>query len=131
MTTRVKTDQTSAQRNAAEVARTRVTKPLIDYGSLTIADTDNITHSRGNILDGTPFVEWVKASKDGQTAKTITVPNAAVDQTKNLLRAAGTRLGLGVTVDTVASKRAGHTEVKFQAKDRRKYNGRKPKTAAA
>lgn len=121
--------QTSQQANEAEVARTRVTKPMIDYSVLEVEDTGKVSHTRGSVLDGTPFVQWVQDSYDEKEGKAITVPNTAVKQTLSLIQLAADRLGKGVTkVTEDVPGRVGFTRVKFEAKDRRAYKGRTPKS---
>lgn len=111
---------------AAAPARTRVTKPVIDYTKLAAADTELPKGTRSSALDGTPFVEWMQDSRKRGVAKAVTVPVAAEKQTVYLIRQAAQRVDCGVKV--VADQPvSGNVKITFQAKDKRAANGSKSK----
>lgn len=81
--------------------RTRTTAPVINYGELEAEDTQDIpTRNVAEVLDGTPFVAWLEASKESGMAKRFTIPAAAVEQTEYLLRRAGKVVDTGVGIRT-------------------------------
>lgn len=108
----------------------RNTKPVIDYSALTASEAVMPKSERGGILDGTPFVDWMKESRAQEKAKSVTVPSAAVSQTVYLVRQAAARIGSGVKI--VADKpKGGNVKITFQARDKRKVASgpRKPSKA--
>lgn len=103
--------------------RTRTTKPAIDYSQLTAEDAAPVKGQRSHLLEGTPFVGWLRESYDAFQAgspkgKAVTVPEAAAKQTTYLIRMAAQEVGCGVRV-LVDEPQGGRVRITFQAKAKR------------
>lgn len=105
--------------------RTRVTKPLMDYASLSgSVESESIGSRTGDPfarLAGTPFEADIRASKADGKARSYTLANADVaKQVAYLLRLAARKADLGVRIpepyETVAG---GKVKVYFQGKTKR------------
>lgn len=111
--------------------KTRNTKPVMDFSSLAAPKAAELPKSgNGGMLAGTPFVGWVRESRDnGNKGRETTVPVAAVTQVVYLLRQAAAELGCGIRVVPGPAKN-GSVVVKFQAKDKRKHTPATPEQLA-
>jgi hypothetical protein len=105
---------------APKAERTRVTKPVIDYGKLTATEETALPKgTRSSALDGTPFPGWVADSRKRGVALSVTVPADAEKQTVYLIRQAAAQIdGTGVRIVADAPK-DGNVKITFQAKDKR------------
>lgn len=126
MTARNRTKAPATPNRPAEqpqtAARTRVTKPVIDFSKLDAADATLPKGTRGSVLDGTPFVAWITDSKDRGVAKAVTVPVDAEKQTVYMIRQAAAQIDSGVRI-VADQPNGGNVKITFQAKAKRAANG--------
>lgn len=110
----------------ATAKRTRVTEPVIDYGTLAPVSVPKAAVQK-DAAALVPFKAWLKDSKEKGDAKRIPVPSeAAAKQAESYLRKAAGQESLGVSVSWSKQKDGSYIVV-FAARDRRQYNTDKPR----
>lgn len=103
----------------------------LDFSALTAEDTGEAIGSvAGNPyrrLEGTPFEQWVRDSREAGTARKVALPSQ--DDAKKvayLLRLAAQKLGLGVRIpQPFKTDESGRVVVIFQGKDRAQHDPNK------
>lgn len=115
-TTTTPTKQTSPTKTAPEVS---------PWASITPDETDTpierATRS-GSVLDGTPFMEWVKESHDRKKTKVLkNLPAGQARLALTLIRLAAKKLDIGVAVKptSIGNDVTGRVTVQFRAKEKR------------
>jgi len=101
-----------------EAKRTRQTSPVINYGELEVETTEDRPSSGTELVLSTPLPGWLAESRENKENKRVRVPDAAVDQTKYLLRRAAILAGHGVGI-RVTDNGDGTSYVVFWGKDKR------------
>ena len=103
--------------------RTRVTKPLMDYSSLSAEDTGAPITGKSDPyrnLAGTPFEADVLASYESGTAKSYTVKSDDIaQQVGYLLGLAARKNDLGLRLPKPFARTANGVVVTFQARDKK------------
>lgn len=110
-----------------------------DFSALSVEDAELPARQgagRQRKVQNNPFVAPVQESYEKGVGKAIKVPNSQVKDAEYLIRQAAADLGIGVRVvfslDKDAREKAAKNkivEIKFQGKEKRKYNGRKTANA--
>lgn len=109
--------ETKTQNRPGSAAPANGAKEPFSWQNLTVEDAPAVHTSRASQLDGTPFVAWLRESRDGNTAKTLRVGSA--DRKKaavHMLRLAAKELGCGVKFGKTSDD-----TVHYQAKAKRDY----------
>lgn len=104
-------------------------KPAMDYSSISAdaaqnVDPSQVKGSTGGMLKNTPFVAWMRDSRQNNIGKQFSVPESASEQTQRLLRTAAREVGCGVKI-VAAPPANGSVVIAFRAKDKKKVGPRK------
>jgi hypothetical protein len=119
MPSKTTTKAAPAKQTAAKAAAPAKATSTFDYSNLTVADAALPTITRQGKHRDNPFVAWLQESKDNNTGKTVTLPEAEVKGATYLIRRAATQLGVGSRVVEQDGPRAGTVTLLFAATKRK------------
>ncbi len=102
--------------------------PEFDLSGLTFKEAELPVTKRATV---NPFLKVLGESYEYDTARSTTVPTAAVSRAEGLIRRAADELSIGVSVITGEPDKAGNVEIIFKGKERRKRKKKGEDTASA